>query len=248
MTPALANPQRVVKRVIDVSLEREERDFGTAGWHRPELRALVAYHVTDDPSAIERTLLSGRRLVASHRGVWQDLGPGLYVSGAPDYWMSRGRSKWQFMDRLTSPQRLDLAHAILSHPHMSERGYISASERENAERIVYEFLDHGNNAALVLLSDQPYNVRFWKLEFLEPLGIEPSRQPQAVEVHLRGRFAEVTTRFGADTRRRLERVGVDGAFLKGGWGSDPQMVVWTNRAVIRFGNVERIPAPGSIRA
>jgi hypothetical protein len=226
----------LVRQVVDAS--DPEADFGHAA-NTTDQGYAVSYHVTDDPSGVEQALVAGVKVTAKHKGTFQDLGPGFYVSAAPQLWMGRARSKWEFLKRLDKRQRHRLAVAILRHPHMRESGYLTKFEKGYVVRDLRSFVDSGYGDIIVGLAGQPYNIRFWEPEFLAPLGIEPGRQPTAVEVWFRGGYAELTRTPTSREFGRLWAFGFDGAFVKIGMIADPQLVIWKNAAILRFGDLRR---------
>lgn len=198
----------------------------------------VGWHVTDDPYGAADALVRGVKVTLKHRGTFQDLGPGLYVSAVPEYWISRSSRKWEFLKRLDGHQRRRLALAILKHPNIRELGYISKSERRSALRDLRAFVETGRGEYITHLAGQPYNIRFWQPSFLRPLEIEPGGQPVAVEVRFVGCYAELSRYPTAREFGRLYSFNLDGAFLSGGFAADPQLVIWRNKAIIRFGDID----------
>lgn len=215
----------------------DQHKLGSAAY--AENHKLVAYHVTDDPSRVAAALKAGKKLTATYgpgRGRYNELGPGLYVSAAPNLWVARSVGKWDFLKRITPQEKKKLAAAILNDRNM-KGNYLTVREKETVARDVRNFLDSSSPNAgsfIVGLAGQPYNIAFWRPEFLRPLGIEPAPQPEEVEVHIKGRFVDLSRGYGGlQSWRPYLMAGYDGAFVK---GFDSQLVVWRNKAVVRFGS------------
>lgn len=230
---------KIVTRVVDAS--DPAADFGNAAVATDRGYA-IGWHVTDDPSYVAETLLKGISLTVKHKGEFQDLGPGFYVSAVPQLWMGRARSKWEFLKRLDARQRRRLALAIIRHPNFRVPGYLSRSERQVAIRELRSWVSHGYGESIIFIADQPYNIRFWQPDFLRAIGIEPSRQPVAVETWFRGRYAELRRYPSEQEYLLLYRSKLDGMFLRGGMTTEPQLVIWRNSAIIRFGDIYRTNA------
>ncbi len=197
----------------------------------------VGYHVTDNPERVIRTLEQGVPLDQGRDAdKFGDLCPGLYFSAAPQLWMGRAVRKWDFLERLTPDERQRLGEALLAHQNMNWPGYLTESEKEWAQKTIERFVQSGHTGSILSLADQPYNIAFWKPDFLEPLGITPAPQPQAVEVRVRGSFAEMDRPMpSSQTCELMKEAGLAGAFTRSGFATTPQMVVWKNDAVTQFG-------------
>ncbi len=237
--------QAGIRRIVDTT----RLDAEDAGWHGPlgfaaavdpEAGEAVCYHVTDDPERVADRLRSCLPIASGRDvGKYGDLGPGLYCSNAPQVWMGRSRRKWDFLARLTPAQKTRLEDYLEAQVEdEAHRGYISEREREYAVRTIGYVRDGRNPAdALVVVAEQPYNVRFAEPKVLEPLGIQPGAQPTVVEVKVRGRFAEVEGHPSWDVVDALRRAGLHGAFHVGGWTGSPQLVTWDDAAVREFDGV-----------
>jgi hypothetical protein len=232
--PALA-PHRDLHRLFDTRAH-PGRDLNGAGYIDDQ-GVLTTWHITDHPDQVLRLLHRHGRIVAAYgpRGQHAELGPGLYFSDRPRMWISRARSKWDFLAPLTDAQLATLCQALDRRITKEVYdGYITPSEGVQAQRTIAQAWN--NPAArnvLVILCDQPFNVHFWKADFLRPLGLQPSPTPTMIEAQLVGVFAELT-RAWPDPKllRALRRDGVAGAFIPMGMGSDGQLVLWEPRAVI----------------
>ena len=220
-----------VRRVVDV---RAEDDIRGIGWK--DNNEMVTYHVTDRPIELVRFLRRARNLVASYgeKGASAELGPGLYVSGNPDFWVARARGKWSFLKSITRPELDRLTRALRREIERLRQGRrITEGEYENALRdLRYVAEDRYEPDTLIQFAGQPYSVAFWQPAFLEPLGIRPGATPGVVEVRLRGRFAELErSRPSASLLRTLRRARLQGAFTRAGMSSNPELVVWDRRAI-----------------
>jgi len=194
----------------------------------------VTYHVTDDPEGV-RTKLSrpGIRLMAAYgeKGRTSELGPGLYVSGNPHYWVGRASKKWDFLKGLKGDAILNLAGALRALIE-KDRRFLSRNEYEYAMRDI-RLVENGtyDAEALVNLANQPYNIKFWRPEFLRALGIEPGPEPAVVEIRIEGLLADVRGGHDPDLFRRLRKAGVAGAFTRAGMSTNPELVLWDARAI-----------------
>jgi hypothetical protein len=195
---------------------------------------IVAYHLTDDPEWIMKYLESGKSLLQGRESDWGDLGPGLYASAVPDMWIGRSRGKWEFLKELSDEERSILADAIRRHSHLQEDSrFLTDREKELAFRDLKQW-EEGliSDGAIVSLAGQPYNIQFWKKEFLEPLGINHSPEPSVVKLELKGKFAELSRGLhNISELQELLRAGFDGAYVKGGLSHAPQIVIWNKNAI-----------------
>lgn len=204
---------------------------------------LVSFHVTDGPQRLIRFLRrrGDVRAAFGPRGRSAELGPGLYV-GNPRFWTGRSTDKWAFLTRITSAERERLIRALQARVDAERtRGYITENEHERAvrtlDRAARGLIDFGG--VVGLLANQPYNVAFWRPEFLQTLGIAAGGKPGVVEVRFRGRFAELAgSHPPATVLRLLRRAGLQGAFTRAGMTTNPELVIWDPRAVVGASIVE----------
>jgi hypothetical protein len=218
-------------------------DFGMAAVRNPD-GTISGVHVTDDVERAGRAVRAGRIVDPERHG---DLGPGLYMSSAPQLWMARARNKWSFLDGMGEGKRAKLAAALRTS--LADRGGLLEGERDFAHRLIDNFEQSGNPHAVPMLADQPYAIQFWKPEYLAVLAITPGPQPQQVPVTLRGHFAESPRGLlmpGAF--EQLKAHGVDGVFVRSGMASYPQLVVWNPNAVVGFGSTRSMPDPSELVA
>jgi len=214
----------------------------------------VGWHVTSNPEAVYKALQSGSDITQTREeGKYGDLGSGFYFSAAPQLWAGRATKKWDFLNDLDKEARTRLADVIRVNPNLAEYSYDSISkekikntyltktEREYALRQLDDFVERGGGDAIVQLAGQPYNISFWKKEFLEPLGIEQKNIPQEVPVEVVGKFLDVTNYPGVkwEITDQLKGKGFDGAFVQSGFSNVPQVVVWNSDAIKRFGDFVR---------
>lgn len=197
---------------------------------------IYGYHVTSNPKKILDSINSPKKLTATYGYARQnELGPGLYISAVPHFWMGRAPNKFDFLNDLTDAQKSALANAILTNGSMTQPGYLSDGEKKQVQRDVQEFLN-GNSQAIIHLSGQPYNIVFWQPEFLKPLGIESSQSPTQLKVHLKGKFVSLEAHTGHVARwGQFIRQGFDGGFTKGGFSTNPELVVWRKEAIVKIG-------------
>lgn len=125
-----------LRRVVDTRSLRSSDDIPGVGY-ADGTGALVTYHVTDDPQAMSALVARKGRLMSAYgeKGRYSELGPGLYVSGNPAYWVGRARGKWDFLKRLTPVQLAVLITKLREQVEdMRTRKWLSANEYSNAVR------------------------------------------------------------------------------------------------------------------
>lgn len=234
---------RDVVRVIDPATW--DSDVPGVMWHDPEHGEFFAYHVTDAPERLQAFLERGGHLIKAYgpKGQHAELGPGLYLSGNPRYWVGRSSDKWSFLPRL-SPVELDRLVAALEREaeRLYAQRHLTGSEYDVAIRDLGYVRDglYGPEA-LLFLASLPYAVPFWEPKFLEPLGIAPGQAPAVLKVWLKGSFAELNrTNPSAQALRFLRRAGLDGAFTRASMGTNPELVVWNPEAVTAVVREERL--------
>ena len=210
-------------------------------------RAIITYHVTDDPSRPSSALRKRANLLQAYgpKGAHAELGPGLYVSGVPSYWLARTRGKWAFLQSL-SPNELQCVTEALAEQvrQQRDRGYISTAEERRGLKLIADVaggprpLDGGarwepSPDLLCSLANQPHNIAWWKSEWLAQCGVKAAPAPRALELRVVGVFAELgRTRPDPALLRTLRKLGVAGAFTRSGFGTAPEMVVWDPAAVV----------------
>ena len=222
-------------KTIDTTKLPDDTMLGHAG--RIIDGELVGFHVTSDPEPLEKALKEGGDLTNTRvKGDTGDLGGGLYFSYAPQLWMARASGKWSFLKSLEGNQNMLLAEHLLDEVSKQRKEkYISQTEFEYAERIINQFAQTGQEA-IVGLAGQPYNISFWKSDYLNKLGIKPGKQPIEIDVRARGKFAEVDASYlTPDQVTMLRGKGFDGAFVRGGMATLPQTVIWNKNAITQFG-------------
>lgn len=235
--PELKAPELPIVRVVDSRDPKwQDQNLGNAGYVTGDI--IEAVHVTDDPKPVLNTLKKNLPIVGGRReGTYGELGRGLYASGVPQYWMGRSTGKYEFLKRLTPEELEKLLVAIENHPNMTEPNYLAQFEKDRLIRDVgYVREKKLSPDILVQFADQPFNIRFWEPEFLKNLGIKPSKQPQEVPVILQGKFVELSRSITEEQAEELRKQGFDGAFLRGGMTTSPQIVVWNNEAITKFGD------------
>ena len=221
----------------DAYLESPEE---AANPHIKEVTTYSGTHVTSDPAPVYKSLRSGTPLTETRaEGLVGDLGTsGLYFSDAPQLWMGRARGKWEFLYTLSPGKKQELGKAVLEELERKAPGYLAQHEMDVARRDIGYFMsgDLGPEV-IVSFAGQPYNVAFWKEEFLDKLGIKQRFTPIEIPVRVEGRFADVTRYVGdkSELAAQLRREGFDGMIHRGGMAELPQAVVWNNKAVKQFG-------------
>lgn len=197
--------------------------------------ALQTFHVTDKPEKLLASLKRRANVVAAYgpKGQHAELGPGLYMSGVPEFWLGRAHGKWSFLDDLTASQVKRLTYAIVDEvDSQHDSGRITRSETSHADRILDAVRAGRHPSALLELANQPYAIQFWRPTFLSPLGIEPGRPPSIVELNVVGRFAELNrSQPPAKLLRAMRAAGLQGAFTRMSMGANAELVLWDSRAV-----------------
>lgn len=206
---------------------------------------IVGWHVTDSAKAIRQIVRKGGSLMRGYgaRGQTAELGPGLYVSAVPHTWVSRSRGKWDFLKDISKADLKKLVDVLGQRIDKARQDkFISQSEYDYAMRDLKNVKAGSYDAdMLIQFAGQPFNIRFWKESFLKPLGISTVKQPIEVEVHLKGKFAGIEgSHAPPKTLRMLRRGGIDGAFIKGGFVGDAQLVVWNPKAIVKIGKEQRM--------
>lgn len=199
--------------------------------------SLKAVHVTNDPSVVENRLAKGLPLKEGRReGKYGELGTGLYGSGYPEYWMGRATQKWDFLTKLDDRQFSSLADYLKDKLDNLPKGYITSSEREFGERLIREARHTKYAEPLLMLSDQPFNIRdWWKPEVLTKLNIKPSKQPIKTEMEARGNYIQIDQFPTQEQAMKLNKLGFNGAWTPSGFSTSPQLVVWDNNGIVKFG-------------
>lgn len=212
-----------------------DRALGCSAVYDERRKAIRSWHVTNDAARTMDMLASGVPLVeigGAHKE-FRELGPGLYMSAVPQLWMGRATDKWNFLEHLDYDQRQSLADAlgkIILEQRQTQ--YITESEYERANKDLGYFADEGSVGHIIQVAGQPYNIGFWKPDFLKPLGIKPGKQPEIIEFLVKGYFV------GFDNQphpREIEGLLLDqfdGCFLRGGLVNVAQLVVWRNEAIV----------------
>lgn len=207
---------------------------------------LVGYHVTDNAEKPINTIKSNKKLTATYgkgRSKYAELGPGLYVSGIPNFWKNRSVAKWNFLNFISDQQRKKLAQRLRNDPALVGQKYgdeifkyVSDHERDSAERSIDLWLLSGNNEVIVQLAGQPYNIPFWKSEYLEPLGIEPAPSNPVMKVEFTGKFINLKNHvFDFAYIARCIRKGLDGGFNPGGISSNAELCIWRKECITSYG-------------
>lgn len=223
-----------VRRVYDTRQMEDGYELGGVGIVYDG--ALQTYHVTDHPEKLIASLKRHANVVSAYgpKGKHAELGPGLYMSGVPEFWMSRAHGKWSFLDTLPQGKTNRLVDALAERiDDDRDKGRLTMSETLRADRTLAGVRSGSYGAsALLELAQQPYGIGFWRPSFLAPLGIEPGRPPSIVELSVVGTFAELNYSFLAPKLLRvLRRSGLQGAFTRMSMGTNAELVLWDSRAV-----------------
>lgn len=235
---------------ISISTEKIGNDpelanfaLGHAGYVDPDTHEIVGVHLTDDPSHVINAIEAGDVVEKGRResSGFGDIGPGVYMSNAPQLWTGRSTDKWGFAGTLDDKERKAVAEALNKKLNDARATrYISNSEYESGVRSVKQFRDGFNDPAMDLAA-QPYNIAWWKPDFLEPLGVQASKPPQEVEMRVRGKLINIEAapqlrNFTPEDISDLRQRGYVGAWAKGGFSDTPQLVVWEPTAITQFGD------------
>jgi len=211
-----------------------EHALGGAAIYDEATRTLRSWHVTDSPDKVAIALETEVPLT-EFGDETDELSAGFYASAVPQLWIGRAVSKWDFLEELEPEQKVVLAEALRGAIDALPQGYITDWERTRAYRDVELFETRDLTSALMSLAGQPYNIRFWRSDFLEALGIEPGPPPVPVEIRVAGTFAGFTNIPKRTDLEEAKDLGLDGAYLKGGFFTVAQMVVWNDDALLAFG-------------
>lgn len=217
---------------------------------------LIAWHVTDDPEIVIRSLREG--IALQELRPWGDICGGLYVSSYPQIWRGRSRKKWEFLHTLPIEKSRQLARALLEKLRLHrESGYLSKGEYERAKHDVEHYwIDMGNWKVLFSIATHPYAINIQELAKQE--GIADPFEPSIVEVIFEGRYlnAQGTWQDSAALAAQMAHVpedmadqgqicqawkslGWDGAYTKAAMGSDPELVIWNAARILKFGSWTR---------
>lgn len=219
--------------------------LGAAAYVDAETGEFVGVHVTSNPDRAEEALREGKDIADTRdRDKFGDIGPGLYMSAAPQLWTGRATEKWSFADKVTPEQRGKIANKVrdVLFEHRKDK-YITQGELENGLRDLRNWRKIPGMVP-IFLADQPYNIKWWEPEFLEPLGVTPGKQPAQVTMRVRGRFVDAgslkgLSSFTPEMVESLKAGGWVGAYAEGGFSAYPQLVVWDKRGVTKFGGWSR---------
>jgi hypothetical protein len=190
-------------------------------------------HVTDTPEQVEQGLNDAPEdLTTAFGNEGDDLGAGFYGSAVPQIWMSRSAGKWDFLSSMTSAQKQDYVTYLRGKIEQQRSvKYITANEYERAVRDLGYF-ETGQTDYITWTAEQPYNIESWKPETLATLGITPGKQPEVMDIRLRGRFVDLTAGgFRQSDVEELQKRGYDGAYVQGSFSYTPQFVIWNKAAI-----------------
>lgn len=227
--------------VIDTSHMDPERDQWKIGMAAEVGNGyLVSWHVTDKPEKIIQTLASPKKLTATYRkgaARYAELGPGLYLSAAPQMWACRSQGKYDFLKKLT-PEEAHRLYQSISNELIDQRSrrYITQSEFDAGFRDLRNWITQQENNPeaynfIIHLAGQPFNISYWKPEFLKNIDIAGASPPKTIKFRLKGKFVDLSGQYGHISQwSPYIRQGFQGAFIK----MDPQMVVWDKNAIIDY--------------
>lgn len=200
------------------------------------------WHVTDDPAKALAAIRDGARAsdVPAEDWRWQqELGPGLYISAAPHFWVGRSGGKWDFLKTLTPAELSRLVGWLRDRVEQQRREkYISFGEHDWAMRHL-GYVESGELGyePLLQLAAQPYNIRFWRPDVLAELGISPGKRPVVLKIGAEGWFVQFAGLPDRDVLRAVVDAGFDGGIMESGMASNPEAVIW-NLGSIRAATVD----------
>lgn len=238
--PAVRDIAPKIERLIHTSSPAwQDSELGAAAYLKD--RAMQGFHVTDNPGVVKDVLASGGSLRSADR--WHpELGTGLYISDAPQYWSGRSAKKWDFLKNLDDQQKTRLLdHLTKEVDDLNANKRLTESEYNYGTRDI-GYVKSGKLPPDILvgtLANQPFNIRFSDPSYLEKLGIPSSKQPDIVPVKAKGLFAELKSHLHNDEAQALLDAGVQGGFTRSGWSTNPEMVIWDANAVREFGDWRR---------
>jgi len=200
--------------------------------------SITGWHVTAQPDEILRDIVRGRIFDESHS--YRELGPGLYVSAVPTYWLGRLGNADKVIKSLSTTERHVMALAVNDEiDKLSNRGYISKSEAASGHRMISSFLE-GNDASLGILSSQPWNIKLSDRQWLKDHGLgHRAVKTTMIEIKAKGRFVEVYRSLRGNEWKRLAR-NFDGAIKRNSMGQNPEAVIWNVDAITFVGDPEEV--------
>ena len=210
---------------------------------RKNVDKLTGYHVTDNPSLVKAAIESDKDLDETRgEGKVGDLGSsGLYISEYPNMWVGRSTNKYGFLNELDDDRKYKLVDKIRSElTKERDSNYITGFEYSRAIGYLDDYMATGGHGFLTLLANQPYNVMFFKKEFLEPIGIEQNRMPAIIYIEAEGKFADITDTPNPSEEliKILKDEGYSGAFQHSTIATYPQAVIWNKSAIKRLEDSE----------
>nr|BDI55130.1 MAG: hypothetical protein [uncultured archaeon] len=252
-------PKEYIFDTNDFSEERrhyyEDKLIG-AGVPDVKNNIIKTYHLTDDPLKVIDIL--EKNIDLSKSRTTGDLGAGLYGSSVPEYWKGRSFKRLDILDELTYKQRKQLGD-LIEKEHLDPKYLVLTSwEQERLKESVRNYIKSGKTYEVWQIFSLPYAVNLEKS--LKKVGIKPY-EPAVVEMHLKGRFYDLSYRKDEEFSKLCDQwinkfypkikydVGYkskyslylkdhsfDGAFTRCGVNSNPEIVIWNNKAIQKFGN------------
>lgn len=238
--PAVRDIAPKIERLIHTSSPAwQDSELGAAAFLKD--RSMQGFHVTDNPGIVKGVLASGGSLRSADR--WHpELGTGLYISDAPQYWSGRSTSKWDFLKNLDDQQKTRLLDELTKEVDELNVGKrLTENEYEMGTRHIGHVREGRLPPGILVgaLANQPFNIRFSEPGYLAKLGIPAAKQPDIVPVKAKGLFAEMNRHLHDEEAQALLDAGVQGAFTRSGWSTNPEMVIWDANAVREFGDWRR---------
>ena len=223
-----------VSRTIDTRDPNSIDEMSFRGAAHMEGDELVTFHVTDDPEQLSRNLDAGVDL-ASHGGV-DDLGVGLYGSDSPSMWATRSRGKWDFLSKISDGDRSAIADSLANEIEKQKTNrYITPGEYERAMEGIRDFARMDATYGVRQLAGQPYNIRFWRRDWLSDAGVDVDPNPiHVVEIRAKGKFGVLDQYISGDEARRMQAADYDGALVTNSMSTIAQMVIWNADAITGY--------------
>lgn len=236
----------IVGRIVNIddvtSMDRAHSLFGRAAVYDEDVGAVVAWHVTSEPEKVWAAIEDGTDFRLTYMGGDSALGPGLYVSGIPEYWVGRSRSRWDFLSGLTAGQTDCLLAGVADELSRGQsRGRYTRSEIAYATRVL-EAAAGGDVGQLPTLAGQPFGLPLADRRWLGGCGVE---KPPTLALKVAFRpgasleFAELRARYPDVAQLdSLAADGFDGVFSRSGINSNPELVVWSGTSLVVLGVYE----------
>jgi len=230
--------RRTIRQVINTNTLAADANDMLGGAAIARDGSITGWHVTSQPDVLLSDIVKGRIFDDAH--AMRELGPGLYVSAVPRYWLGRAGKTGEVLLNLTKRERTTLAKGVIADVRrLTSTGYITRRESDQAHRMVSSFMQ-GNNESMVIVAGQPWNVPMGDQSWLESHGLGHRYLDSVmVEIQAKGRFVEVSRSLRGNEWKRLART-FDGAIKRNTMTTNPEAVIWNVDAITHVGSPESV--------